>query len=142
MSDNRSPLFYSRKVDGGSGDCIALKALPPGAEAGSGHVVVRKGSPLRQLGMLLPLTTGHSQFPSTPKSTVSPTCTRSSQTAPANTGSCTTNTARIPSASKCYATLDSRKLATRDFEMDHVGQTYPRRDFESAWDYKTRNWID
>ena len=35
--------------------------------------------------------------------------------------------------------LGSRKLATRDFEMDHVGQTYPCRDFESALDYKTRN---
>ena len=29
-----------------------------------------------------------------------------------------------------------------DFEVDQVGQTHTCRDFETAWDYIARNWLD
>jgi hypothetical protein len=39
-------------------------------------------------------------------------------------------------------TLEPGDFATRDFEVDRVGQTHTRRDFETAWDYNARTWLD
>ena len=39
-------------------------------------------------------------------------------------------------------TLEPGDFARRDFEVDRVGQTHTCRDFEAAWDYDTRNWLD
>ncbi|KAI9450395.1 hypothetical protein BJY52DRAFT_1175690 [Lactarius psammicola] len=39
-------------------------------------------------------------------------------------------------------TLEPGDFATRDFEVDRVGQTHTCRDFETAWDYNARNWLD
>ena len=39
-------------------------------------------------------------------------------------------------------TLEPGDFATRDFEVDRVGQTHTCRDFETAWDHNARNWLD
>ena len=39
-------------------------------------------------------------------------------------------------------TLEPGDFAARDFEVDRVGQTHTCRDFETAWDYNARNWLD
>ncbi|KAI9439097.1 hypothetical protein H4582DRAFT_2075755 [Lactarius indigo] len=39
-------------------------------------------------------------------------------------------------------TLEPGDFATRDFEVDRVGQTHTCRDFDTAWDYSARNWLD
>ena len=38
-------------------------------------------------------------------------------------------------------TLEPGDFATRDFDLDRVGQTHVCRDFDRAWDYNTENWL-
>ncbi|KAN0129136.1 hypothetical protein V8E53_013007 [Lactarius tabidus] len=39
-------------------------------------------------------------------------------------------------------TLEPGDFASRNFEVDSVRQTHTCRDFETAWDYNTRSWLD
>ncbi|KAH9979596.1 hypothetical protein BGW80DRAFT_606136 [Lactifluus volemus] len=38
-------------------------------------------------------------------------------------------------------TLEPGDFATRELEVDRVGQTHTCRDFETAWDRNTENWL-
>lgn len=37
---------------------------------------------------------------------------------------------------------DFAAAATRDFEVDRVGETHVCRDFDTAWDYNTEGWLE
>lgn len=39
-------------------------------------------------------------------------------------------------------TLEPGDFATRDFEVDRVGQRHVCRDFDTAWDYNTERWLE
>jgi hypothetical protein len=39
-------------------------------------------------------------------------------------------------------TLEPGDFATRDFDVDRVGQTHVCRDFDAAWDYNTGRWLE
>jgi Mycotoxin biosynthesis protein UstYa len=39
-------------------------------------------------------------------------------------------------------TLERGDFATRDFEVDRVGETHVCRDFETAWDDNTERWLE
>ncbi|KAN0103691.1 protein of unknown function (DUF3328) domain containing protein [Russula decolorans] len=39
-------------------------------------------------------------------------------------------------------TLEPGDFATRDFEVDWVGQRHVCRDFDTAWDYNTERWLE
>ncbi|KAH9956017.1 hypothetical protein BC827DRAFT_821088 [Russula dissimulans] len=39
-------------------------------------------------------------------------------------------------------TLEPGDFATRDFDVDRVGQTHVCRDFETAWDRNTESWLE
>ncbi|KAI0300034.1 hypothetical protein B0F90DRAFT_1620340, partial [Multifurca ochricompacta] len=39
-------------------------------------------------------------------------------------------------------TLEPGDFTTRDFDVDRVGQTHTCRDFDTAWDHNTKNWLD
>lgn len=39
-------------------------------------------------------------------------------------------------------TLERGDFATRDFEVDRVGETHVCRDFETAWDDNTMRWLE
>jgi hypothetical protein len=39
-------------------------------------------------------------------------------------------------------TLEPGDFVTRNFEVDRVGQVHTCRDFETAWDYNTKSWLD
>jgi Mycotoxin biosynthesis protein UstYa len=38
-------------------------------------------------------------------------------------------------------TLEPGNFATRDLDVDRIGQTHTCRDFETAWDRNTENWL-
>jgi Mycotoxin biosynthesis protein UstYa len=39
-------------------------------------------------------------------------------------------------------TLEPGDFATRDFDVDRVGQRHVCRDFDTAWDYNTERWLE
>ncbi len=39
-------------------------------------------------------------------------------------------------------TLEPGDFTTRDFEAQRGGETHACRDFEAAWDYNARDWLD
>ena len=50
----------------------------------------------------------------------------------------------LPQQALCHPdlTFEPGDFARRDFGVDRVGEAHMCRDFETAWDYNARNWLD